>query len=204
MGIAYEQAKPDHEVFDLIHEILEQHHPDLAEAQVKIGVLFAYAPLTRDGSPQGPSVKLHGVACAAVVKVNSTKGRAEGLSDATITIDGHLWGGVETAQLEPMADDRRKSLLDHEVTHLELLYDGNGAVKLDDLGRPRLKTKPHDFEVGWFRSIAERYGAASFEVQQAATLVDGNGQLLFPWAVQAESSRKAKSPVSLRTAAARA
>lgn len=33
MGIAYEQAKPDHEVFDLIHEILEQHHPDLAVEQ---------------------------------------------------------------------------------------------------------------------------------------------------------------------------
>lgn len=190
MGIAYELAKPGHEVHGLIREIMEEHHPDLVEAGVTVNAVFAYAPLRSDGVPKQPSVKLHGYPCEAVVKINSLKARVEGLADATITFDGHLWGGVETAKLEPMADDRRKALIDHELQHLELKTDGDGNNKRDDLNRPELKMRLHDVEVGWFRAIAERHGKAAGECRQAAMLVDRKGQLLWPWAPDARPTVK--------------
>lgn len=173
MSTTYEKSADYDEVHDLIGEIVEKHHGELHKAEVTVGVTYAF-------NEKGPAVKLHGVACAAVIKINSLKARAEGAPDATITIDGKLWrrGG---GNHDPLPDDRRRALIDHEINHLMIAHDKEGRIKADDLGRPKLKMRPHDFEVGWFKAVARRHGAASFEVQQAMKLVDNRGQLLFPW-----------------------
>lgn len=173
MSTTYEKSADYDEVHDLIGEIVEKHHGELHKAEVTVGVTYAF-------NEKGPAVKLHGVACAAVIKINSLKARAEGAPDATITIDGKLWrsGGNHA----PLPDARRRALIDHEINHLMVSRDKEGQIKADDLGRPKLRMRPHDFEVGWFKVIARRHGSASFEVQQAAKLVDNRGQLLFPWA----------------------
>jgi hypothetical protein len=76
-------------------------------------------------------------------------------------------------------EDQQNALIDHEVTHISLVINRKGILTLDDLGRPKLKMRKHDFEVGWFHSIAERYGAASFEVQQARVLQAEAGKFYF-------------------------
>lgn len=188
MSTTYTNAEPGNEVFGLMAEIIAEHYPDLEELEVEVGVMFAF-------NPKGPAVKLHGRACAAVIKINSLKARAEGLPDATITIDGHLWGRGD----EKLPRRRRIALLDHELHHLVVVHDKNGDPVADDLGRPKLKMKPHDFEVGWFRVIAERHGRDSFEVEQAAKLTDEHGQLLFPWAAKTDEA-ESQFEVSIKLA----
>lgn len=50
----------------------------------------------------------------------------------------------------------------------------------DDLGRPKLKMRKHDVEIGWFKIIAERHGAHSIERQQAKIIFDTMGQSFWP------------------------
>jgi hypothetical protein len=80
-------------------------------------------------------------------------------ADAEILIDMEQW--------EKLTDNQRLALLDHEITHLEVQVDDVGLVKTDDQGRPKLKLKLHDWQLGGFRSIAQRYGADAIEVMEA-------------------------------------
>ena len=92
----------------------------------------------------------------AIVKINSLKDRVEGKADATILLDGYQWD-------HEMSEDQRKAVLDHEVMHLMLERDGEGQIVADDIGRPKLKMRLHDFHFGGFHAIAERHGPHSVE-----------------------------------------
>ena len=54
------------------------------------------------------------------------------------------------------------------------------GLKRDDLGRPILQLRMHDFEVGWFKEIAARHGEASQERQQAHAVMQDSGQYFWP------------------------
>jgi hypothetical protein len=150
------------------------HYPDLVEAGVTVNALFAFTD-----DPERPAVKLHGYPCAAVIKINSAKDRLEGKSDATITIDGRAWA-------EEWSDDGRVALIEHELQHLIVARskptkrDPEARVLSDDAGRPKLKMRPHDFQIGGFVSIARRHGDESFERKTAAALRADFGPLLWP------------------------
>jgi hypothetical protein len=49
--------------------------------------------------------------------------------------------------------------------HIAVRRDRDGAIKSDDGGRPKLKLRKHDFEIGGFVEIAKRHGPESLEVQ---------------------------------------
>jgi hypothetical protein len=70
-----------------------------------------------------------------------------------------------------MSDAERLALLDHELTHVEVVYEV----------RPRkLRTRHHDRTYGWFDEVAQKHGEASQEVQQARRFAaDEAGQLYF-------------------------
>lgn len=189
----YERA-PD-SCQDLIDETLAAYYPDLVEAEVTVGSLFAFATTTEDGEKVGPAVKLHGYPCAATIKVNSTRDRVEGKPDATITVDGDQWPG--------WTDEERRALIDHELYHLELKRDReSGELLADDAGRPRMKCKLHDFQYGGFEAVARRHGAASFEVQQGRALADKYGQLLFSWGDQKQpEEHRVKKPAKTKAEA---
>jgi len=178
----YEKARPSHEVHSIASEIRDQYHAELDEVEVTVGIMFAYGTKSKNGKITSPALKHHGVKAAAIVKINGLKARAEGLPDATIFIDGDEWS--------KWSEDRRRAILDHEFYHLEVARGGeDDEVLSDDLGRPKLKMRPHDFEVGWFMAIANRHGEASLEVEQAKSLANPRGQLLFPWFEGAESPK---------------
>ena len=146
----------------ILSKLIKKHHYELDEAGVTVESLWAVGEL-----------KHHGYPAAAVIKIMSQEQRAAGSSDCRLKVSLEVW--------DEATDMQREALLMHELEHLVLLREENGAVKTDDCHRPRLKCKLHDWELGGFASIAERYGDDAMEVRAARQVVGEFGQILFPW-----------------------
>ena len=90
---------------------------------------------------------------------------------------------------------------DHELMHLDPVVEGTTTetvpseedpnlfrkvertfFKTDDAGRPRLKIRLHDWQLGGFAAVAERHGEHAPEVVEARKLAERFGQLLFDFA----------------------
>lgn len=150
------------EAQDLIAKVMKKHHSDLGQFDVSVGCVFALATRDKNGEPKDVPIKVAGYREAASVQINKLKERVLGLPDCTITIDGDQWGDWDLPQ--------RTALIDHELTHVVLQRDRNNDVKYDDAERPKLELRLHDYHLGGFEAIAERYGEDSFEVQQVTSL----------------------------------
>ena len=157
MPTTYEKANI--EVVETLDEVMTLYHPHLKDAGVTVDVLLAHA----DPESEEPAVKAHGYEAAAVVRNINLKDRVKGNGDVEIVIDGDKINEWSLTQL--------KALLDHELTHVELARDKYGAIKRDDLDRPKLTMRLHDRHFGWFDGVARRWGFDSFEVQQATEMV---------------------------------
>lgn len=149
----YVQA--DETVLALVAMAMGQYHQRLQAIGLTYNVLMAHAPEGDDGEPDGPALKQHGAPALALIKINSLKHRAHGLADVEIVLDGDQWPEFSRA--------KRLAILDHELTHIE------PTMKFDDLGRPKLTMRQHDFQVGWFFDVAQRHGGESVEVEQFKT-----------------------------------
>jgi hypothetical protein len=158
-------SKCGDDVADLVAALIKKHRPDLKKNEVTIDLLF----VAHDG--EGPALTLHGYACAAVVRKLGVKDRSAGRADAEIVIDHEQW-----CTFEP---DTRKALMHHELKHLEVVMDGKARPKVDSAGRPVLKIRKHDHQIGWFMEVAQIYGRASIEVQQAEQLIAQGRQSYF-------------------------
>src|SRR5690606_23942633 len=120
-----------------------------------------------------PCLKHQGYPAYAVTKIVSTKDRAAGLADAMIVIDRYIW--------ESIPSKAKNALLDHELHHLERVLDKRTEQpKGDALGRPKLRMRRHDWQMGRFEEVAQRQGEWSIEVAQAKQLVEQSGQLYLP------------------------
>lgn len=165
------------EVEPLADEILSQYHGEIAELDPDIGYFFVeYDSDTKEAAAKKrrelpPVLKLHGVACAATIKVNSYKDRVQGKPDVTVTINREAW--------EEYTDEQRRALLDHELTHLIPKLDKNGGPVADDLGRPEFKMRPHDYDLSGFGSVIRRHGKAAIEVKATVNfLTSEDGQMV--------------------------
>lgn len=158
-----------------LRQVMKEHHPDLVQAGVNVNVLV---------SDKG--VRHHGRDAYAKIKIANPEARAQLPVDAVLTIDGKAWNRLEEAT--------QRALLDHELEHLVVSWeylpwdpdsDDDPSVerrepKLDEYDRPKLNMRSHDFEVGWFKSVAERHGEWSIERRQAADLaVSDMGQVFW-------------------------
>lgn len=155
-----------------------------------IDLIFAFPNYDEKGSPIGCALKLHGVPASGIAKIIGLKDRAMGRGDAEITIDYEFW---KEASFETQC-----ALLDHELTHLAPITNKHGVFKKDDLDRPKLRMRKHDFQVGWFDCIAKDHGAHSIERMQARELVEVRGQFYFPEMVAVDQMER--SVIALRTA----
>ncbi len=142
MAINYEKC--DDSVAKLLTELINKYHSPIKAAGVTFDLTFASKFDKESGEPL-PAIKLHGTAAAAKVKITSLEDRARGIADAKIVIDRGEW-----AKAKPQT---RAAILDHELTHVTLKGEGEP----DDLGRPKLKLREHDWMVWGFDVIAERY-----------------------------------------------
>lgn len=152
------------ETLELIHSVLTEYHPDLCNNGVTVDALFALA----DEKP----LKVGGYPVIAFIKINSTKLRIKGLADCEITIDKQIW--------ESLTERQKISLLDHELTHINVKKDKDGVTKTDDCNRPALSMRRHDYQLGWFREVANRHGENSTECYQAKLLLKNDGKIFFP------------------------
>jgi hypothetical protein len=153
MPTTYEPA--DKQTAGLIAQVRKEHHPDLEGAGVTVSALFAQK-FDKDGD-ELPALKKAGYPVAAMIQVTSLADRARGLRDAKLTICHYAW--------ERLPEASRLALIDHELTHLQIVFDKDGALDHDDLGRPKLKTRPHDYELTGFVEVAQRHGEAAVEVR---------------------------------------
>jgi hypothetical protein len=169
-------------VNDMANELMcrfETHTP-LLDARVTIDFVFAFADIDEQTQqPIGNALSKGGVKALGLCRKIPLKDRALGRSDAEISIDGQWW--------EAASDAERQALLDHELHHISVKVDKRGLVR-DDLGRPVVQLRKHDYEFGWFNVIAERHGRASIERQQAAEMMCDNGQLYWPVIVRKEAA----------------
>lgn len=168
MAVSYQEVDPA--TYEIIHHAMKDYHSELVTASVTIHAIFA-SNFDAEDEPL-PAVKFHGHSAAAKIQVTSLQDRSRGLPDVKLTIDRHQWDG--------MAKTRRIALVDHELEHLVLQTDDEG-VKLDELGRPKLKLKIHDWMLAGFASIISRHGEAAVEHHEMVRWQEEYGQFcLFP------------------------
>ncbi|HEU4344049.1 MAG TPA: putative metallopeptidase [Candidatus Binatia bacterium] len=161
-------------VSDLANEILcefESHKP-LLDAKVRIDFVFAYPDYDEEDKPKNDALKLHGVRALGIAKKIALKERALGRGDAEIALDGEWW--------EEASEEEQKALLDHELHHIQVSTKSDGVAITDDLHRPKITLRKHDYQFGWFKVIAERHGKNAQEVKQARQIFEQAGQLFFP------------------------
>jgi hypothetical protein len=172
VGVTYQKA--DDEVHRLVAEVIEQDFPDLKEVEVRVDLLMAFAARNEQtGEPQGYALKLHGVPCLAVIKVNNIKDRVAGLGDCRITFDGD--------RFVDLPDRKRRGLIHHELMHLVVARDSEGGVRTDDAFRPVLKTRNHDIDLGAFFATVKKYGEDAPETDNYKAAHREFTQLLLPY-----------------------
>ena len=165
-------------VSDLSNEILCQFptHKPLLDAKVKIDFVFAFADEDDHGNPKNSAISHGGYPALGVARIVKLKDRALGHGDAEITLDANWWEG----QIGQVGQKLQRALLDHELHHLEVKTDKHGRLEYDDIKRPLLKMRKHDFQFGWFTAIAERHGNCSMEQVQAQLMMSKAGQFYWP------------------------
>ena len=162
MANTYQIAPSD--ALHCMQSALNKYHYRLIENGVSIALLALYSA---DGEP---ALMCHGAPAYAVTRILPLKLRAHGLADAEITIDFTSW--------MRLSDPKRMAVMDHELTHIRPVFEDGICVR-DDLGRPKLKLRDHDFQFGWFNEVAERHRESSIEVEQASQIINTTGQLYF-------------------------
>ncbi len=156
-------------VHEVANELLAEFatHKLVVERQVKIDYLFAFPDYDDEsGEPTNDALKWNGVKALGITRIVNLKDRTKGMGDVEICLDGNWW--------EDADDKERRALLDHELHHIIV------TVKNDDLGRPKIKMRKHDIQVGWFAIIAQRHGIHSQEQKQAASIMLIQGQFFWP------------------------
>lgn len=182
MGTRYRCA--DNDTHLKIAEVLIRYHRHLEP--VRIDVLFAYG-----ADPEDQVLMNGGYPAIATIKINGAKDRALGSGDALILIDRASWSGF--------TDEQKDAIIDHELTHLEVVLDKAGRVDMDYLGRPKLQMRMHDHQFGWFDAVADRHGENSMEVFQARSLIAQTGQLYLNFSTVNELESEDEVTVSIST-----
>jgi len=170
MTKTYQQA--DQTILDSITEIIREHHTLLDASDATFEVLFV-SDIDKDGEIH-QALACHGYPAAATVKIHSLPLRALGLGDFLITVDAATWASLSTAE--------RTALLDHELCHVEAI-ENDGDFEHDDLGRPKLRLRKHDWQLGGFVGIAKRHHNRALEVQAVKRCKTEGGQFFWDFDV---------------------
>lgn len=133
----------------IIKSLIGKHYPDLNEAEATFEVLECTG-----------GVMLHGRQVTDLVKVRKLEDRAAGSPDVRFVLDSDDWKNADKK--------RRAAILDHALCHLEVVRDKEGRIKSDDVGRPRIRMKLHDFEVAGFYDVMRRHKDQAVEAQHLA------------------------------------
>jgi hypothetical protein len=165
--------------------LVRKNHPHLEIMGATVRVLYA---VERDGAGiVHPCLKDGKRPVLGIAAVVPFRWRAHGCADAEIRLDLARW--------RERADRPRRqlALLDHELRHLNLALDPDGHPQWDALGRPMLRLREHDFEIGYFAETAYLFGEDSPEVEYARALDDEAGQYFTPH-IRGQAQRHLRPP----------
>jgi hypothetical protein len=176
MATTYERAPSA--IQAMVERAIEQYHPELAKVRLTVDTVIV-TRLDKD-EQSVHALSKNGYPTDAKISVTSLVDRARGLADAKLMIDGLEWNAAN--------DRQRAALIDHELEHLDTIElkptkkePDRCGPKYDDLGRPCLKIRPHDWELAGFKDVAERHGHHSPEARQFSHFRMAYAQLnLFP------------------------
>lgn len=159
--------------YRIMRELIEAHHPQLAEAKIAIAWRFRWR------SDADGRIKL------GQCKKGSDLDRELHGHDFVILLNHELWNTSRFTEAQ------MRALLDHELCHAEVTKDSNGEPKVDDRGRKCYRIRKHDVEE--FREIVARHGEWKSDIEafvQAAQSSKGSNRPLLD---AAESNKGNKS-----------
>lgn len=159
-----------------VDRLLEQHHHDLNEAEVQIGLIFV-SDFDKDDNPV-PSIKLHGAFAAGCISLVKGVAGVFNPYQAQIQIDKLYWDNA--------SEEVRLALVDHEIEHIELVRDKNGIVQTDDRNRTMIKLKPDDWVLTGFMSVVRRHGPNAVEAGSITNIYTSIHPILQEFQVAAE------------------
>ena len=167
-SVEYELAEKD--VVDLVNKVMDEYHSELKQYGVEVLSIMAYAPRDDEDNIKRPAIRKNGAACAACIRILSLKERLVKKNDCEVTFDGDLW--------ETLDAPKKISIIDHELSHLRLVFDKDGNIKKDTLNRPKLRNINDDI-IYWGNSeIAAKHGENSMEYIAAQNLKNKYGEVL--------------------------
>jgi hypothetical protein len=149
---------PDEDMQDLLAQAIERWHRRLLDLDrpVRVGLLVA----RNAGALYDLTVR--GAAVAARVRVIPLDQRMNNEHDAEIQISRLWWNEAKR--------ENRLAVIDHELCHLALVRK-DGRVQYDDLGRPRLRLRHGDWDVGdGFAEVVQRHGIHAQEYRNMESL----------------------------------
>lgn len=162
--IAYALIHPEstagRTLYRMLAELVSDHHGELHDARIALAWNLTWKPDV-DGR----------------VTLGKCK-KASDLDRELAAFDFVIILRQEFIESGAVSDEQRRALLDHELCHAAVAYDGDDP-KIDERGRKVYRIRKHDIEE--FAEIVERYGcykrdleafAAAIRRGQAAPLLD--------------------------------
>jgi hypothetical protein len=129
-------------------ELIEKHHPHLAEAKIAIAWRFGW------------SQDADGLLKLGQAKKVSELDRDLHDYDFIILLNHEVWNKAS------FSERQMKALIDHELCHCSVSIDTNGEKKIDERGRVIYRIRKHDVEE--FREVAARHGCWRDDLRQLA------------------------------------
>lgn len=128
------------EPYEILEEILNEHHPRLFEVEAKVVLLWR-----RGWKPDRDNRLTMGKAKRA-----SDLDMALANYDFAIQINAEAWSSFDS--------DQKRHLIDHELCHCELVADAaeEGGWARNEHGRLVTRIRGHDLEE--FREVVDRHG----------------------------------------------
>jgi hypothetical protein len=163
---------PDDDVVEQLNAVMQEYHPDLQDAELKVAILMAHGDSDDD---DGPAIVRGGREHEAIIESVPYKWRCLGVADALITIDAARW--------EDLSDAERDALLDEKLQMVRLKMTKDGIRATDDRNRPKLEKRKPDWHLDGYISVAQRHGDSSPEARAARGAFDRGStrQLFMPW-----------------------
>lgn len=157
--VSYELIARDsvagHPMYCLLGELVDLHHQELQQARIGLAWCTSWNP------------DVDGRVTLGKCKKASDLDRELAEFDFLILLRKSFWLDDRVSPLQ------RRALLDHELCHAGMKYDGAGEPVADERGRYVYRTKKHDLEE--FTSIVERYGTWTSDIEAFAAALRRSG-----------------------------
>lgn len=184
MATTFAPAADD--IVDQINAIWAERFPETRNIDPCPSLAVLMAVSDKDHKP---ALKHHGWPAAAIISIVPPEQRADGCADLRLKIDQAKWFR--------MTERQQEALIAHELLHVQVELEGSQSVnppivKTDDYGRPKVKLRPHDWEVGGFTAIVDWYGDDAIEKQIVTSINERLSQMVLPF-MDSEQDGKRKA-----------